>query len=77
MTAVLAFVPLVVIKSMATTRRKAKSRTGEENEGLPRGGRGIGRGAGEKVHMVERGQAPLTPVPGATWWGQGHILRLS
>lgn len=41
LTAVLALVPLVIIKSMATTRRKAKGRTGEENEGLPRGGRGI------------------------------------
>lgn len=34
-------------------------------------------GAGEKVHMVKRGQVPLTPVPGSTWWDQCHILRLS
>lgn len=62
---------------MATTRRKVKDKNRKNKRRFIEWWKRHRVGAGEKVHMVKRGQVPLTPVPGSTWWDQCHILRLS
>lgn len=62
---------------MDTTGRKVKDKNRKRKRKLADWQESHRVGAEEKVHKVKRCQVPLTPVPGATWWDQCHILRLS
>ena len=59
----LALLPLVVIKVYGYCQEERERQGHEEKEKACRGAGQVLTGGRRKVHMVERGQIPLTPVP--------------
>lgn len=66
MAAVLALVALLVVLKDYGHSQEESERNRRRKSRLAGWWERHKEGAGEKVHMVKRGQVPLTPIPGTT-----------
>ena len=64
----LALLPLVVVKVYGYCQEESKRQGQEKKEKACRGAGQVLTGGRRKVHMVERGQISLTPVPSVFGW---------